>query len=425
MNIIDIIVKKKNAQELTEEEIKYVIENYVKGNIQDYQMSSLLMAICIQGMTEKEIFHLTDAMLYSGERLSLEHIDGIKVDKHSTGGIGDKTTLVLAPLVASLGVPVAKMSGRGLGITGGTIDKLESIEGFETNIEERTFIDQVKKIGVALASQTGNLVPADKKIYALRDVTGTVDSMPLIASSIMSKKLASGADKFVLDVKVGSGALMKTLEDARMLAHLMIEIGSFYGKEVVCLLTRMGEPLGRNIGNGLEVMEAIAMLQNKGPEDLKTLVVELGSYMVSMGKQIEEDEARKLVQNALQNGTAYQKMKELIKAQKGNIEKISISSNTKKIHSIKEGYVHEIETDLLGELVHNLGAGRNRKEDAIDYGVGVILQKKAGDPVSIGEELLTVYYSHPFEEKPFIDCFKIEENKPLVEPLIYEIVRSK
>lgn len=423
MNIIDIIVKKKNKQELTEEEIQFFIKEYVKGHIAEYQMSSLLMAICIQGMTEKETLALTDAMLKSGQRLSLDSIAGTKVDKHSTGGIGDKTTLILAPLVASLGVPFAKMSGRGLGITGGTIDKLESVEGFETCIEEKDFIDQVKNIGVALASQTGNLVPADKKIYALRDVTGTVESMPLIASSIMSKKLASGADKFVLDVKVGEGALMKTLEDARKLAHLMIQMGHHYGKEVVCFLTRMGEPLGNAVGNGLEVKEALALLQNEGPNDLRELVTELATYMVSIGKNIEMAKARKQVKEALRNGSAYQKMLELVVAQKGNLNHICISSSYKRIYSSKRGYISHIQTDLLGQLVHDLGAGRNKEGDSIDYGVGVVLNKKAGDRIEIGEELLTVYYTHSFLEDRFLQCFKIEENCPDLEPLIYEIVR--
>ena len=310
MNIVEIINKKRLKQALTENEIKYVVKGYVDGLIKDYQMSSLLMAICLNGMNESEVFALTEAMLHSGDILDLSEIEGKKIDKHSTGGVGDKTTLILGPLVSSLGVNIAKMSGRGLGHTGGTIDKLESIPGFSTNMSFERFQNQVNDIHFALVGQMGNLVPADKKIYALRDVTGTVESIPLIASSIMSKKLASGADKIVIDVKVGEGALAKTLEEARTLATLRVKIGKQANKEVICVLSNMDEPLGTHIGNALEVQEAIEFLKGNYQKDVYNLVITLGTLMVQLGLDVEEDAAKKMLEKNIKNGQAYQKFLE-------------------------------------------------------------------------------------------------------------------
>lgn len=415
MTIIDIISKKKNKEELTYEEIQYAINGYLDGTIKDYQMSSLLMAITIQGMTEQETFNLTEIMLKSGETIKLGRLKSV-VDKHSTGGVGDKTTLILAPLVASCGVNVAKMSGRGLGFTGGTIDKLESIPGFNTSIEIDRFIEQVKKINVAIVGQMGNLVPADKKIYALRDVTGTVESIPLIASSIMSKKLASGADSIVIDVKVGNGALMKTTNDAKKLADLLVKIGKQHNKKVVCFITDMDEPLGYAIGNSLEVLESINTLIGKGPKDLTYLVINLATYMVSMGKNISLEDANKLVIENLYNGNAYKKFIELVKSQNGNINKIAISKNIISIKSEQEGYIKNINALELGEIARILGAGRLKKEDNIDFEVGIVLNKKVGDKINKGEELLKLYINKKnIDKKEILKCFTItnEKQKPI------------
>lgn len=422
MNIIDIINKKEADKELTYEEIKYMVEGYVSGEVADYQMSSLLMAICIRGMSVEETSYLTELMYLSGDHIDLRMIEGIKVDKHSTGGIGDKTTLVLAPLVASLGVPVAKMSGRGLGLTGGTIDKLESIEGFQTSVSIASFIQEVKDIGVALVGQTGNLVPADKKIYSLRDTTGTVESIPLVAASIMSKKLASGANKFVIDVKVGKGAIMQTLPEARKLASLMISIGKAHQKEVVCFLTNMEEPLGYAVGNGLEVLEAVQTLQGKGPKDLEELVITLGSDMVRLGKDISREQAHHLVVKALASNKAYDKWKELVQYQGGNVDKIACSSLQREVLSDKEGYIHSLDANLVGTFVHELGAGRMHKEDLIDYGVGVILHKKVGDFVHEKELLYTVYYTHEVDFECMQRAYTIAPGKVEIPPLIYDVI---
>lgn len=424
MNIIDIITKKKNKEILSKEEIEYTINEYVKGNIKDYQMSSLLMAICINKMNDEEILNLTNSMLNSGEKIDLSSIPGIKVDKHSTGGIGDKTTLILVPLVASLGVKVAKMSGRGLGYTGGTIDKLESIEGFNVALDRKDFTNEVTNIGASIVSQTGNLVPADKKLYALRDVSGTVESVALIASSIMSKKLASGADKFVIDVKVGSGALMKNLNDAKELATTMIKIGKNYNKEVICFLTNMDFPLGLNIGNGLEVIEAIDVLRNNGDENLTNLVVELATYMVSIGLNISIEKAREMVLENLKNGQAYKKLVEIINYQNGNIEKIAKSINKIDIYSDNEGYINSIDALEVGKFVHELGAGRSNKDDKIDYGVGIVLNKKINDYVLNGEKLLTVYYNKTIDFEKIKNAFSISKEKNENVKLIYEIIDS-
>ena len=361
MDIISIITKKKNKEELTKEEIDYVIENYLNNNIKDYQMSSLLMAIVINGMTFEETYNLTTSMLNSGEVIDLKEINGIVVDKHSTGGVGDKTSLVVLPLVSSCGVKIAKMSGRGLGYTGGTIDKLESIIGFKTELNKDDFIKQVNEINMALVSQNGNLVPADKKIYALRDVTGTTESIPLIASSIMSKKLASGSDKILLDVKVGKGAFMKNIEDARTLARTMVNIGNKYGKETIAILTNMNYPLGNTIGNALEVKEAIDTLDNKGNKNFLNLCLVLSSYMVSMGKNISIDEAFNEVKENLDNKNGLLKLKEFISYQGGNINNIPVENNYYVIHSKSNGFITDIDTIKLANLCNGLGAGRKNK----------------------------------------------------------------
>ncbi len=424
MNIVEIINKKRLEQELTKEEIKYVIDNYVDGDIPDYQMSSLLMAICLNGMNDMETYYLTDAMLNSGETIDLSGIDKIKVDKHSTGGVGDKTTLILLPLVASCGVVAPKMSGRSLGFTGGTIDKLEAIPGFKTSLKEEKFIKQVNEIGVAIASQTGNLVPADKKIYSLRDVTGTVESIPLIASSIMSKKLACGADKIVIDLKVGSGALMKNLEDARILASTMVNIGKNHHKQVVCVLTDMNQPLGNAIGNSLEVKEVIDVLNGNGPKDIRNLVIVLGTIMVSMGLNIKFEAANKLILENLNNGNAYKKFEELVKAQGGKLEEIKVSEKVVSIKSKESGFIKNIKTDQLGEIVRKLGGGRYSKEDIIDPTVGLVLKVKQGEYILEDEEIIKVYLNtKDVSVEEILNCFDIDNMSGEVNPLIYEMVK--
>ena len=422
MTIIDIITKKKNKEELSYEEIKYAIDGYLEGSIKDYQMSSLLMAITINGMTKEETFNLTEIMLNSGEKINLDDLQPV-VDKHSTGGVGDKTTLILAPLVAACGVNIAKMSGRGLGFTGGTIDKLESIPGFNTSIDINKFNDQVKNINVAIVGQMGNLVPADKKIYALRDVTGTVESIPLIASSIMSKKLASGASTIVIDVKVGNGALMKTESDAKKLAHLLVEIGKQYNKKVICFITDMDEPLGYAIGNSLEVLESINTLIGKGPKDLTYLVLNLATYMVSMAKNIPLEQANKEVIENLYNGNAYKKFQELVKNQNGNLNKIKLSKKVLTIKSNKQGYIKNINALELGEIARILGAGRLNKEDKIDFEVGIVLNKKVGDYVRKEEELLKLYVNEKtVSQEQILDCFTITREKQEPTKLIKTVI---
>lgn len=424
MNIIDIINKKRLKQELTKEELEFVINNYLDKKIDDAQMSALLMAICINNMTYEEIFNLTDIFLNSGETLDLSSIDKTKVDKHSTGGIGDKTTLVLVPLVASTGVPVAKMSGRSLGFTGGTIDKLESIPGFKTDLSLESFINQVKEVGCAIVSQTGNLVPADKKVYALRDVTGTVESLPLIASSIMSKKLASGVDKIVIDLKVGDGALVKNLSDAKVLGEIMVEIGKHYNREVVCVVTNMNEPLGSAIGNTLEVMEAIETLQGKGPEDLRKVVLTLGSYMVSMAKGISyRDASEELIEN-LRNGKAYNKFVEMVEKQGGNLNNLGTTPKVYSIKSKKTGFIKEIKAQKLGELVRSIGGGRYHKDDIIDFQVGFVLNKKVNDYVLEDEELIKIYLGDKdINVNEVLDSFVIDMNQSKDTTLIYGVIK--
>ncbi len=397
MHIVDLIAKKRDGYPLTKEEIEFIIQGYTKGKIPDYQISALLMAIYFENMNDEESTYLALAMRDSGDSIDLSEIPGIKVDKHSTGGVGDKVTLVLGPLLASLGVKFAKMSGRGLGHTGGTIDKLESIPGYQVVLEAEDFIEQVKKIGIAIVGQSGDVAPADKKLYALRDVTATVECIPLIASSIMSKKLASGADAIVLDVKVGHGAFMKTEADAVKLAKLMVEIGKLAGKKVTALLTGMDEPLGHKIGNALEVYEAIETLNGEGPKDLVDVTVEIGAHLL-LDAQIETDfeVAKVKLQEALQNGTAYEKFLELVEAQGGDLDRLDdpsllLSKNTVEVLSEKEGYVMDINALDIGKAAMRLGAGRETKEDTIDLDVGLDLHKKIGSYVKKGESIATLY----------------------------------
>lgn len=421
MNIVDIIIKKKNNKILTEEEIKYVIENFDNGDIKDYQMSSLLMAIVINGMTDEEVIYLTKYMVESGGKIDLSNLSNV-VDKHSTGGVGDKTTLIISPIVASCGCKVAKMSGRGLGYTGGTIDKLESIPGFNVNLSKNDFIKEINDIGMVITSQTEDIALADKKIYALRDVTGTTESIPLIASSIMSKKIASGSKNLVLDIKVGEGALIKNIDAARDLANLMIKIGKENDMKVVCLLTNMDIPLGNNIGNSLEVLEAINTLYYAPDNNLMKLCIELASYMVKLGLNISYEEARNMVLEVINNRKAYHKLLEFIEYQGGDYNKLPKSNYEYEIKSDKEGYLIDLNSLELAKLSSNLGSGRKNKEDKIDYSVGIIINKNINDKVNIDDTILTLYTN---KEIPSIDNDKLfiignEINNDI--KLIYEVI---
>ncbi len=422
MNILEIINKKRKKMELNDKEIKYVIDGFLSGEIKDYQMSSLLMAILLNDMGNEEINSLTKYMADSGNKLDLTRLGLNVVDKHSTGGVGDKTTLIISPIVASLGVKVAKMSGRGLGHTGGTIDKLESIPGFNVNLSEEEFINQVGKINVAITSQTENVAIADKKIYALRDVTGTVESIPLIASSIMSKKIALGAKKLVIDVKVGSGALVKNLSDARRLARLMINIGKSTGIKVVCVLTNMNVPLGSNIGNALEVEEVIDILKNGKKGNLTDLCIELAVHMVSLALDLKEGVAREMVMTSLENGDAYKKFLELVKYQHGEIDKLPKNKNKYEIKSNTEGYLVNIDAYKLGMLSMSLGAGRKNKDDKLDYSAGIVVNKNINDYIKKGDVLMTLYTDKEVTE---IDntVFKISNSRVVKESLIYEVIK--
>ena len=398
MRMVDIIEKKRDGHELTTAEINFFIEGYTKGEIPDYQASALAMAIFFQDMNDRERADLTRAMVESGDTIDLSAIDGVKVDKHSTGGVGDTTTLVLAPLVASLDVPVAKMSGRGLGHTGGTIDKLESIAGFHVELTREQFIDLVNRDKVAVIGQSGNLTPADKKLYALRDVTGTVNSIPLIASSIMSKKIAAGADAIVLDVKTGDGAFMKTQEDAEKLAHAMVRIGNHVGRKTIAIISDMSQPLGFAIGNALEVKEAIETLQGKGPKDLTELVLTLGSQMVILaGKAKTSEEAKEMLLDAIHSGKALAKFKEFLANQGGDasivddLTKLPQAKYKIELPAKQSGYISRMVADEIGVASMILGAGRATKEDVIDLAVGLVLHKKVGDKVEEGESILTIY----------------------------------
>ena len=398
MRMYDLILKKKQGGELSTDEIRYMREGFTEGSIPDYQMSAMTMAICFRGMTPRETVDLTLAMRDSGDVLDLSGIKGVKVDKHSTGGVGDKTSLALTPIIAALGVPVAKMSGRGLGHTGGTIDKLECFDGFTTALSEEQFAGNVNTIGIAIAGQTANLAPADKKLYALRDVTATVDQMSLIASSIMSKKLASGSDAIVLDVKTGNGAFMKKLEDSRALAKEMVSIGTMAGKKTVAVITDMDQPLGRAVGNSLEVREAIDTLRGEGPADFKEVVFALGSQMLMLaGRAADEKEARALMEGVIEDGSALDKFAQFVRAQGGDAAPVydtsllPVAGKTLEVTAKESGYVHRILAEDIGIACMTLGGGRETKESAIDLSVGIILEKKNGDAVSDGEVLATIY----------------------------------
>ncbi|SDH17942.1 pyrimidine-nucleoside phosphorylase [Planococcus glaciei] len=413
MRMVDLIEKKRDGFELSTEEIQFIVTGYTKGEIADYQMSAFLMAVYFKNMTERERADLTIAMANSGDQIDLSAIDGIKVDKHSTGGVGDTTTLVLGPLVAACGVPVAKMSGRGLGHTGGTIDKLEAIEGFHVEISSEEFIKQVNDIKLAVVGQSGNLTPADKKLYALRDVTATVNSIPLIASSIMSKKIAAGADAIVLDVKTGEGAFMKTEEDARELAHAMVGIGNSTGRKTMAIISDMSQPLGFAIGNALEVKEAIETLQGKGPEDLTELCLVLGSQMVVVGGKAETlEEARGMLEEVIANGKALEVMKQFIEAQGGNpavVDDVDLLPQAKfvtEVPSEQDGYISFMEADEIGTAAMVLGAGRATKESEIDLAVGIVLNKKVGDRVEKGESIATIYSN----TEELAECMKMLYN---------------
>ena len=414
MNILDIISKKRDQKELSKEEIEYFIKNYTNGNIADYQAAALVMAIYLNGMTKEETTYLTIAMANSGDVLDLSEL-GIVIDKHSTGGVGDKITLILMPIMAALGVVVAKMSGRGLGFTGGTADKLESIPGYRTNISEEEFRNNVKEIGISLITQTANLAPADKKLYALRDTISCTDSIPLIASSIMSKKIAAGANKVVLDVTCGSGAFMKNKEEAVKLSKVMKQIGELAGKETICIITNMNEPLGNAVGNSLEMIETINSLKGNMPEDVKEVVLELGSYILKLAGKGEDIEKNKIeIENCVNSGKAYKKFIELIQRQGGDI---SYCENTEKFEKARyqesiifeEGYISKIDAEKIGKIACNLGAGRIKKEDKIDMSAGIIVNKKVGDYIK-KEDIVAILYSNSKE--------KIEEAKEMIKQAI-------
>ena len=400
MKIIDIIDKKKNGLELSKEEIEFFVREYTNGNIPDYQASALIMAMFINKMNDDETSNLTLAMAFSGKTLDLSDIEGIKVDKHSTGGVGDKISLIVAPIVASVGIPVAKMSGRGLGFTGGTIDKLESIDGFKTSMSVDEFKEKVKNNGMVIAGQTEDLAPADKKIYALRDVTATVDNISLIASSIMSKKIASGADAIVLDIKVGSGAFMKTLSDAEKLANTMVNIGKKLNRQTICVLSDMDEPLGNGIGNIIEVREAIDVLNGKGPKDLIEVVMTISSIMIYLGKKANSiDEARELAQNQINNREAYEKFRKWIVSQGGELSSIDNINEYKKANCVdelladKEGYIESMNAQEIGKVAMMIGAGRETKESVIDPSVGLIFRKKVSDKVKVGDVICEIHHN--------------------------------
>ncbi|WP_036729317.1 pyrimidine-nucleoside phosphorylase [Peptoniphilus mikwangii] len=398
MNIYDIIEKKKQSLELNKEEIEYFINGYTNGTIPDYQISALLMAIYFRGLNIEETYYLTNAMINSGDTIDLSPIDGIKVDKHSTGGVGDTTSLILGPLVASCGVPFAKMSGRGLGHTGGTLDKLESIPGMSIDLSIEKFINNTNKIKMAICGQTSDITPADKKLYALRDTTATVDNVSLISSSIMSKKIAVGADCLVLDVKVGSGAFMKNVEDARELSKMMVDLGEKFNRKTVAVITNMDEPLGLAVGNSLEVIEAIDTLKGRGPKDLEDLCISLGAKLLVLANKCnDEKSARILLEENIKNGLAFEKFREFIEMQGGDVSyvddtsKFKLSSIKREVFSEKSGYVTKIDALEIGEISKNLGAGRETKESEIDLGAGIVLNKKIDDYVEAGDLLATIY----------------------------------
>lgn len=432
MNIVDIIAKKRDKKELNKEEIEYFIKNYTNDKIPDYQASALIMAIYLNGMTKEEIANLTMAMAYSGDVLDLSSLGNV-VDKHSTGGVGDKITLILMPIMASLGVPIAKMSGRGLGFTGGTADKIEAIPNYRTNLTEDEFVKNVKEIGISLITQTANLAPADKKLYALRDTISCTNSIPLIASSIMSKKIAAGANKIILDVTCGNGAFMKTKEDAIKLAKEMKEIGNLVGKTTICVITAMDEPLGNSVGNTLEVIETIKALNGDMEEDIKQVVYTLGSYMLKLadkGENIEENKEK--IRKSISSGEAYKKFIQLVERQGGDISYIKDYNKMEKakykldITKDNKGYIKEINAEIIGKVVCNLGAGRIRKEDEIDMSAGIIFNKKVGDYVDNNEVIATLYSNNQEKLEQEIEivksAIKIQDEKVEKESMILEII---
>lgn len=435
MHMNDLIIKKREGKELSTEEINFFIENYTKGAIPDYQVSALMMAIYFQKMNMRETSDLTMAMVNSGEILDLSQIEGIKVDKHSTGGVGDTTSLVLTPMVAALKIPVAKMSGRGLGHTGGTIDKLESFEGFSVEITKEQFIEEVNTKKLAIMSQTADLAPADKKLYALRDVTGTVENISLISSSIMSKKIAAGADCIVLDVKVGDGAFMKSYEDAKALAEAMVSIGKSVGRKTTAVISDMDQPLGFAIGNALEVKEALDTLKGKGPEDLLELCLTVGSEMVVLAnKANNREEARKMLIKTIDDGSALDKFKQFIVAQGGNGEQVDNPELLPKakyieaVNSDRTGYITKINAQNLGRIAMELGAGRATKEENVDLAVGIVLNKKRGDKVSEGEVIAYIHADHKERiskaKTDILDNYTINETQGTEMPLIYDIIHE-
>lgn len=433
MRILDIIEKKKLGEELSKEEISFWIKGLCSGDIPDYQTSALLMAIRLKGMNQGETVNLCQEMVHSGDILDLSEIEGIKADKHSTGGVGDKTSLVLGPLVASCGLKIAKMSGRGLGHTGGTLDKLESISGLNIFLSEDEFKKQVAEIGIAIVGQTGELVPADKKLYALRDVTATVDSIPLISSSIMSKKLAAGSDTILLDVKYGKGAFMHTVEDAKKLAKTMISIGKSLGKNTMAMITDMNAPLGRTIGNALEIKEAVLTLKGQGEESFTEFIISAAKIMLMQGKiTSDEAEADKMLRENIKNGKAFLKFKEMVRSQGGNVDQIDdldLLPKSKHIEDMKskeEGYISKINSEELGILSMKLGGGRKKKEDKINYAVGIIMDKKVGDYVKIGDSLGQIHYDDLLDKQlidSFYQAYEFSKNKVEKIKVIEEILK--
>ncbi|HAS55775.1 MAG TPA: pyrimidine-nucleoside phosphorylase [Firmicutes bacterium] len=433
MRMVDIIEKKRDGFSLSKEEITFFIKGYTNGSIPDYQASALAMAIVLNGMDKEEIGDLTDAMMHSGEIIDLTSIKGMKVDKHSTGGVGDKTSLVLGPLVASCGAKLAKMSGRGLGHTGGTLDKMESIPGMRINLSEEEFIEQVNKIGMAIIGQTVKIDPADKKLYALRDVTATVESIPLISSSIMSKKLASGSDSILLDVKFGSGAFMKTIEKAKELARTMVDIGAYLNKDTRAIITDMEEPLGMAIGNALEVKEAISTLRGNGPKDLVDLVTYAGAIMLEQAKIVNSlEEGKRKIKQAIEDGSGFNKLLEFISAQGGDVSyikdpsKFKLAKNIVPIYSISSGYVGKIDSLLIGVSAMKLGAGRETLNDTIDMSAGIILNKKVGDFVNKGD---IICYLHTNKDdyasisKDVLSAFSLAANPVKIHPIVYDYIK--
>lgn len=432
MRMVDLIHKKRVGDALTEQEITYIITEYTAGNVPDYQMSAFLMATFLNGMTDEETSFLTLAMAGSGEMIDLSAIAGVKVDKHSTGGVGDKVSLIVGPVVASLGIPVAKMSGRGLGHTGGTLDKLESIPGFQIELSKEAFIEAVNTNKIAIVGQSGNLAPADKKIYALRDVTATVDSIPLIASSIMSKKIASGAEAIVLDVKIGSGAFMKTVEDARVLARMMVDIGTRLNRKTIAMITDMDQPLGREIGNANEIRESIEVLRGTGDKELTEVAISVAAYMAVLGKAFTTfEDAQEAVRDIITNGKALDTFKRFIASQGGDarivdqLELLPTAAHHIEVKATQSGYINEIQAEQIGIAAMVLGAGRAKKEDLIDYAVGLTLNKKIGDEVQVGDAICTIHANRldvSEVEAMILDAYKIAANKPAPVQLIYDVI---